>query len=259
MSRYALTIEYDGSKFNGWQSQIGVPTVQDALETALSSVANHSVRVLGAGRTDTGVHASGQVAHFDSASERSLNSWLRGANTELPDAISVLAVSQVNNQFHARFSATGRSYRYVILNRPIAPTFFRRRVTWEYRSLNIQEMALAARCLVGKHDFSAYRAAGCQSHSAVRNLRKLTVESEGAWIWIDVEADSFLQHMVRNIVGALLKVGAQEKDIRWPEEVLHSRDRQCGGPTAPPDGLYFTQASYPSEYRLPTIPVCRFW
>ena len=258
-ARYALTVEYDGSQFNGWQVQKGVPTVQDTLEAALSRVANHRVRVTGAGRTDTGVHATGQVAHFDSASPRSLRSWLKGANTLLPQGASILSVSPVGSNFHARFSATGRAYRYVIFNRPVAPTFLRSRVTWEYKPLDVSRMRAAAAFLVGQHDFNAYRAVACQSEGSIRELRCLRVSASGQWIWVDAEAESFLQHMVRNIVGVLLAVGAGEKEPTWAGEVLNSRDRASGGVTAPPDGLYFAGASYPTSYELPTVPECRFW
>lgn len=258
-ARYALTVEYDGSQFNGWQIQIGVPTVQEALEAALSGVANHRVRVTGAGRTDTGVHATGQVAHFESSSPRSLRSWLRGANTLLPEGVSILSVSPVGSNFHARFSATGRTYRYVILNRPVAPTFLRSRVTWEYRSLDVFRMRAAAAFLVGQHDFNAYRAVGCQSESSIRELRRLRVSASGQWIWVDAEAESFLQHMVRNIVGVLLAVGVGEKEPTWAGDVLNSRDRASGGVTAPPDGLYFVRASYSPPYEFPRVPECRFW
>ena len=258
-ARYALTVEYDGSQFNGWQVQTGVPTVQETLETALSRVANHPVRVTGAGRTDTGVHATGQVAHFESSSPRSLRSWLKGANTLLPQGASILSVSPIGPNFHARFSATGRAYRYVIFNRPVAPTFLRSRVTWEYRPLDVSRMRAAAAFLVGQHDFNAYRAVACQSENSIRELRRLRVGASGQWIWVDAEAESFLQHMVRNIVGVLIAVGAGEKEPAWAGEVLNSRDRASGGVTAPPDGLYFARASYPAPYELPTMPECRFW
>ena len=258
-TRYALTVEYDGSQFNGWQIQKGVPTVQEAIEIALSRVANHPVRVTGAGRTDTGVHATGQVAHFDSASPRSLRSWLVGANTLLPKGASILSVSPVGSNFHARFSATRRAYRYVIFNRPVAPTFLRSRVTLEYRPMDVSRMRAAAEFLVGQHDFDAYRAVACQSKSSIRELRRLQVSASGQWIWVDAEAESFLQHMVRNIVGVLLAVGAGEKEPGWAGDVLSSRDRASGGVTAPPDGLYFVRAFYPALYDLPTVPECRFW
>jgi tRNA pseudouridine38-40 synthase len=259
ISRYALTVEYDGSQFNGWQVQTGVPTVQGALEAALSRVADEPVRVTGAGRTDAGVHATGQIAHFDSSSPRSLRSWLKGANTFLPHGVSILSVLPVNCNFHARFSATGRAYRYVIFNRPVAPTFLRSRVTWEYRPIDVARMQAASVFLIGRHDFNAYRAVACQSESSIRDLRRLRVSTSGQWVWVDAEAGSFLQHMVRNIVGVLLAVGAGEKEPVWVREVLNSRDRTSGGVTAPPDGLYFVRASYPAPYQLPTVPECRFW
>jgi len=259
MRRYALTVEYDGSGFNGWQRQKGVPTVQEALETALSKVADTRVRIIGAGRTDTGVHALGQVAHFESPNARSAQSWLRGANTLLPKSVSILSVAEVSRNFHARFSAVGRSYRYVILNRPVPPTVLRQRVTWEHRSLDVSRMQMAARLLVGRHDFNAYRAVACQSKNSVRNLWRLNVAAAGQWIWIDAEAESFLHHMIRNIVGVLLSIGAGEKEPIWAGAVLESRDRTLGGVTAAPDGLYLIGAKYEEPYQFPIAAPCKFW
>jgi len=258
-TRYAFTVEYDGSGFKGWQMQKGVPTVQHALEIALSQVADAPIRVIGAGRTDTGVHALGQVAHFESPNVRSVKSWLRGANTLLPKSVSVLSVEEVSRHFHARFSAIGRSYRYVILNRPVAPTYLKSRVTWEYRKIDVLRMREAARFLVGQHDFNAYRAVACQSKLSIRELRRLEVGAAGEWIWIDAEAESFLHHMIRNIVGVLLSIGAGEKESFWAKEVLDSRDRASGGVTAAPDGLYFVRAFYPKPYQFPAVSACRFW
>jgi tRNA pseudouridine38-40 synthase len=257
--RYAVTLEYDGSQFNGWQLQKGVPTIQGALEYALTRVANCPIRVTGAGRTDTGVHAVGQVAHFESPSFRRIESWLRGANRFLPKSVSILSISPVSSEFHARFSAVGRAYRYIILNRRVAPTFLRGRVTWEYRNLDVSRMREAARLLVGKHDFNAYRTTACQSKTSIRDLRKLSISSKGEWVWVDAEAESFLHHMIRNIVGVLLSIGAREQEPLWAEEVLESCDRKSGGVTAPPDGLYFVRASYPEPYKFPEVLASRFW
>ena len=258
-TRYALTVEYDGSNFNGWQIQKGAPSVQQTLENALSRVADHPVRVTCAGRTDTGVHATGQVVHFDTYSERSTQSWVRGANTFLPRDVSVLTAQNVPENFHARFSATSRAYRYVIFNRSVGPTYLHSRVTWEYRLLDPERMAVAARHLIGQHDFNAYRATSCQSKKSVRELRQLIVQAKGQWLWVDAEADGFLKHMIRNIVGVLLAIGAGERSTFWSKEILESRDRKTGGVTALPDGLYFCGALYDEKYRLCRPPVCRFW
>ena len=258
-TRYALTLEYDGSNFNGWQVQKGAPSVQEALERVLSKIADQPVRVVCAGRTDTGVHATGQVVHFESSSERSTRAWFLGSNTLLPRGVAVLVVQPVPGDFHARFSAIGRSYRYVIFNRPARPTYLRGRVTWVYRSLDVEKMKLAAGYLLGRHDFNAYRAMSCQSKQSVRELRQLNVQARGQWLWIDAEADGFLKHMVRNIIGVLLAVGAGEQEPWWSREVLESGKRQRGGVTARPDGLYFSGAFYSDHYGLLMPPKCRFW
>ena len=259
VKRYAAVLEYDGSQFNGWQIQKNASSIQETLEDALSQVGDESIRVIAAGRTDTGVHATGQVVHFDSSSERTLRSWLRGCNTILPKGVAVLRVYPVSNDFHARFSATGRSYRYIILNRPIKPTYLNGRVTWEYRNLDIQEMKQGAMNLIGSHDFNAYRATSCQSKQSVRELRRLDIQSSGQWVWIDVEASGFLKHMVRNIVGVLLSIGSGERKSSWSMEVLRSKNRTHGGVTARPDGLYFSGVSYQGKHYLEMPPECCFW
>lgn len=258
--RFALGVEYDGSRFHGWQVQLGVSTVQESLERALSRVASHPVRVITAGRTDTGVHASGQVVHFDSHSDRPLKAWSRGTNTLTPPGLVVTWAIPVSAGFHARFSVIGRSYRYIIFTRPMRPTFLSGKVTWDHRSLNIGQMAKAAAALVGRHDFSAYRANACQSRQPIREIRSLEVRGSGPWVWIDIEADGFLYHMVRNIAGVLMAIGSEERPVGWAREVLESRDRRAGGVTAPPHGLYLTEIRYPEEFRLPpATPPCRFW
>tara|TARA_Y100000588_G_scaffold234357_1_gene247927 strand:+ start:865 stop:1794 length:930 start_codon:yes stop_codon:yes gene_type:complete len=257
--RYVATVEYDGSFFYGWQKQKELATVQYVLENALSKVGNNNINVVGAGRTDTGVHALQQVAHFESINVRAPLSWLRGANTLLPKAVSILSVSEVLPEFHARFTAVGRTYRYIVLNRSVAPTYLHRRVTWDYRTLDIYRMREAAKYLIGEHDFNAYRATSCQSKSSVRNLRKLEISSKDEWIWFDVEAGSFLHHMVRNLVGVLLSIGAGEEKPIWAKTVLESRNRGAGGVTADPDGLYLVSVAYPSKYNIPCGTNVRFW
>lgn len=260
VTRIAIGVEYDGACFNGWQLQDGVATVQEALERALSRVADEPVRVIGAGRTDTGVHATAQVAHFDTRSVRSPYNWVRGANTMLPQGVVLLWAREAVEGFHARFSAVRRGYRYVVLNRPLRPTYLRRRVTWEYRPLELGRMREAARMLVGRHDFSAFRSSHCQARTPVRRIENLEVSNEGAWFWIDVQADAFLHHMVRNIAGVLLAIGAGERAPEWAGTVLESRDRRRGGVTAPADGLYLTGVGYPSRFSIPEpASACRFW
>lgn len=252
--RIAVGVEYDGSNFSGWQYQKnGERTVQDEVEKALSKVANHPVRVHCAGRTDTGVHATGQVVHFDTEAVRDERAWVFGANTNLPKDVALLWTRPVSEEFHARFSATRRAYRYVIFTRHVRPTFLSYRVSWHYKPLDVERMAEAGRALVGEHDFSSYRAVACQAKSPVRTLHKLEVSSQGPFIFIDVEANGFLHHMVRNIAGVLMAIGDGDKPIEWAAEVLEARDRTLGGVTAQPYGLYLTEVGYPEEFGLPTL------
>jgi tRNA pseudouridine38-40 synthase len=251
--RMALGIEYDGSGFCGWQMQAGVQTVQQAVEQALSSVANSPVRVACAGRTDTGVHALCQVVHFDTDAIRSERSWVFGANANLPKQVSVLWAKSVSSDFHARFSAQRRRYRYIIFTRPVRPTFLAWRVAWDYRLLDAGKMADAARLLVGEHDFTSYRAQACQAKSPVKTVYELNVAQQDDLILIDVEANGFLHHMVRNIAGVLMTIGAGEQPPGWAQEILLARDRRAGGVTAPPHGLYFLEARYPEHFAIPRL------
>lgn len=256
--RVAAIIEYDGSGFSGWQIQPedrnGVRTIQGAVEAALSSVANEPIRVTVAGRTDAGVHACAQVVHFDSAAKRTSYAWVRGTNSHLPDDVAVLWADEVSPAFHARFAATGRRYRYVILNRPVRPTFLNGRVTWDYRALDAGRMQAGAHHLIGTHDFSSYRAVECQAKSPVREMRALEVHRRGDFVIIDAYANAFLHHMVRNIAGVLMAIGAGEREPVWAKEVLEARDRTVGGLTAPPHGLYLTQVEYPAAFDIPGAP-----
>jgi tRNA pseudouridine38-40 synthase len=253
--RIAAIVEYDGSNFSGWQWQDSAPSVQAAVEKALSQVADAPIRVTTAGRTDAGVHASAQVIHFDTDVRRSEYAWLRGANSNLPDSVALLWVGEVDPAFHARFAATGRAYHYVILNRSVRPTYLARRVTHEYRPLDAARMQTAASQLVGTHDFSSFRAMQCQAKSPVRTLRELTVTRHGDFIAIKAAANAFLHHMVRNLAGVLMDIGAGEKEPAWARDVLNACDRTVGGITAPPDGLYLTAVDYPAQFNIPRIPV----
>ncbi len=252
--RIGAIVEYDGSGFCGWQRQADPCSVQEAVESALSQVADEPVAVTVAGRTDAGVHALGQVIHFDTRAARRPRGWLRGANSHLPPAVALLWAGEVAADFHARFSATGRRYRYVILNRAARPTVLARRVTHDYRPLDAARMQAAAAHLVGTHDFSSYRAQACQAKSPVRELRRLTVERHGEFIAIEAEANAFLHHMVRNMAGVLMAIGAGEREPGWAREVLEGRERARGGVTAPPDGLYLAEVDYPPRFGLPRFP-----
>jgi len=249
--RIALGLEYDGTAYNGWQRQRTGKGVQEQLEAALSRVANEDIAVVCAGRTDAGVHASCQVVHFDTSSLRDDRGWLLGANTNLPDDISVTWSRHVDDSFHARFSATARSYEYLILNRLERSALHRHRAWWVYDDLDVASMQEAATALVGKHDFSAFRAAGCQASTATREISKLTLTRNGNWILLEVTANAFLQHMVRNITGTLVEVGRGDKAPEWARSVLESRDRKAGGMAAPPHGLTLVAVQYPPEFAVP--------
>lgn len=249
--KIALGIEYDGSGFRGWQTQAEVRTVQDCVEVALSRVAAHPVKVFCAGRTDAGVHACTQVVHFETTAVRSLRAWTLGANANLPPEIGVLWARMVPDKFHARFSATARAYRYLIANRATRGALWARHVAWECRPLAVEPMARAAQFLLGEHDFSSFRAAGCQAHHPQRTIRRIEVARVQEFVTLEIQANAFLQHMVRNIVGALLEIGRGEREVVWMQELLLARDRRRGGVTAPPSGLYFLGVEYPAIFDLP--------
>jgi len=254
IQRIALGVEYDGHGFSGWQAQKeGVVTVQGTVEAALSKVANESIRVICAGRTDTGVHAAEQVVHFETEVERKNRSWVYGANANLPDDVCILWAKPVSSEFHARFSARRRRYQYVIFNRQIRPTYLAYRTTWEYRSLDEGRMQQAANYLIGKHDFNAYRAISCQANSPVREVYGLKVTRKNEFIFIDIEANAFLHHMVRNIAGVLMDIGAGKCEPVWAQEILDTKDRTQGGMTAPSAGLYLTGVSYEDGFDLPQL------
>ena len=248
--KIALGVEYDGSAFHGWQYQGDVRSVQELLQQALSRVADHEVTVHCAGRTDRGVHANGQVVHFETEAVRSERSWILGANTNLPDDVNVSWAKEMLQSFHARFSAVGRRYRYLIVNRPFRSALWRNRAVWVHRPLDAERMQQAAQGLVGTHDFSSYRALACQAKHPVRTLHSLEVRREGELISIEVHANAFLHHMVRNIAGVLIAIGKGDQAESWAKEVLDLRDRTLGGVTAPPQGLSLTKVDYPEEYGL---------
>jgi tRNA pseudouridine38-40 synthase len=248
--RIALTLEYDGSGFCGWQSQAGGGAVQDALESALSLVADAPIRVACAGRTDAGVHAIGQVVHFDTAALRPDTAWVRGVNSHLPASVAVRWAQSVPDDFHARFSATGRRYRYVLLNRGERPGLMAKRVGWFHRPLDADAMRAAAGLLLGEHDFSAFRAVECQAKSPVKTLRRADVTRHGDLLVFDFEASAFLHHMVRNIVGALVYVGKGAHPPEWVGELLAGRDRARAAPTFEACGLYFAGVDYDPVWQL---------
>ncbi|WEW97403.1 tRNA pseudouridine(38-40) synthase TruA [Pseudomonas nitroreducens] len=252
VSRIALGVEFKGSRYRGWQRQEdGVPTVQGALEKALSRVADHPVSLMCAGRTDALVHASGQVVHFDTTVERPLKAWIMGTNANLPGDISVTWAKVMPAHFHARFSAMARRYRYVIYNDQIRPAHQAEEVTWNHRPLDASRMREAARALVGTHDFTSFRAVQCQAKSPVKTVHHLEVIEHGRFIVLDIRANAFLHHMVRNFAGVLMSIGAGERPSEWAAEVLEARDRRAGGVTAHPYGLYLVRVEYPEEFVLP--------
>ena len=249
--RYALGIEYDGAEFNGWQRQSHAPSVQQSVEKALAVVANHPVTVICAGRTDSGVHARGQVVHFDSPSERSERQWILGINSNLPDAVRILWVRQVDDSFHARFGAHSRSYQYSILNRRVRPAIGVAYYGWCRDALDEGCMHEAAQVLSGRHDFSAFRSSGCSAQHAIREVTAINVTRQKDVVKIDITANAFLYHMVRNIVGSLIAVGHGERSIQWFADVFHGRDRKLAGVTAESQGLCFMHVRYDPKYNLP--------
>ncbi|MGY1409698.1 MULTISPECIES: tRNA pseudouridine(38-40) synthase TruA [unclassified Luteimonas] len=256
MPRYAIGVEYDGAGFSGWQrlTKAGAhdgATVQGVLEAALSAVADANVVTVCAGRTDAGVHAQCQVAHFDSEAARDLRAWTLGATTRLPPSVSVTWCRPVADDFNARFSAVARRYRYRILNRRVRPALARQWLSWHWRPLDAATMHRAAQALLGEHDFGAFRSSECEANHGRRELQHIEVRREGDLVVVDVQANAFLHHMVRNIVGSLLEVGAGAQDEAWIGGLLAGRDRRLAGPTAPADGLVFVGPLYPAAHGLP--------
>jgi tRNA pseudouridine38-40 synthase len=251
MNNIALGIEYDGSAFYGWQRQDNVPTVQAQLEDALSSIADERIVVNCAGRTDAGVHATQQVVNFKTSVERPENAWLLGVNAHLPDTISVKWTTPVEADFHARFSATARRYRYIIYNARTRPGILTSGVTHWHKPLDAQRMHEAAQALLGEQDFSAFRASLCQSNTPFRNVHFVNVSRQGPYVIVDIQANAFLHHMVRNIVGSLLVVGSDEAPVEWMHTLLINKDRTQAAATAKAHGLYFVDVIYPSSFGLP--------
>lgn len=252
MVRIALGLEYDGSAFCGWQSQPSRCGIQDVLELALAGIAGEPVRVHAAGRTDTGVHALAQVVHFETSAVRPESAWVRGCNALLPESVSIQWARQVADDFHARFSAQGRRYRYLLLNHPVRPGLFAGKMGWFHAPLDLELMRDGANYLLGEHDFSAFRASCCQAKSPVRHLRHLTLERQGDTLIFDLAANGFLHHMVRNIVGCLVYVGKGKYAPEWIAELLQHADRTRAAPTFSPDGLYFYGADYDPKWNLPS-------
>jgi tRNA pseudouridine38-40 synthase len=249
--RIALGVEYDGLTFSGWQSQTHGNTLQDVLEAALRAIAGIPIRTSCAGRTDAGVHAVGQVVHFDSTVDRPISAWVRGVNAHLPGTVAVRWAQVVSDEFHARYSAVARSYRYLLLNRPVRPALMRGRVGWQHTILNTDAMTAATAHLLGEHDFSAFRASGCQAKSPIRNLQSAAIAVQADLIVMDFTANAFLHHMVRNMVGALVDVGMGRHDPDWLVDLLNMRDRSQAPATYDAAGLYFVGVDYGPRWQLP--------
>jgi tRNA pseudouridine38-40 synthase len=249
--RIALGVEYEGSAYCGWQTQPDGCAVQDRLEAALAQIAGAPVATICAGRTDAGVHALAQVVHFDCDADRPDSAWVRGVNALLPGSLAVTWAQRVNGEFHARFSASARHYRYVLLNHAVRPAADHGRVGWYHAALDVVRMRAAAACLLGEHDFSAFRSSQCQARSPVRTLRQLEVQAHGPYVLFDFCANGFLHHMVRNIVGTLVYVGSARQNEAWPGELLALRDRSAAAPTFDAAGLYLTAVEYDAGWGLP--------
>jgi tRNA pseudouridine38-40 synthase len=249
--RLVLGLEYDGASFHGWQRQQEVIGVQQRVEEALSRIANTPINVVCAGRTDAGVHATAQVAHFDTDCVRPERAWTLGVNTYLPDSISVKWVKSVDDTFHARFSATARRYRYIIYNKTLRSAILAKGITHIHAVLDHQLMHDAAQSLVGKHDFSSFRAVDCQAKTATRTMSHIEVSRIADYIVIDVQANAFLHHMVRNITGSLVAIGSGERPVEWLKDILVAKDRTVAAATAKPNGLYLVNVDYPSVFCLP--------
>ena len=250
--KYAIGVEYSGTAYCGWQRQPHCDSIQQNLESAIGFVADHPIELVCAGRTDTGVHAIEQVAHFETSAERSERAWVLGTNCRLPRDIRLKWAVPVADDFHARFSARARAYRYIILNSSVPSAVFHDRASWEFRPLDHGVMHDCAQILLGEHDFSSFRAVGCQAKSSHRNVHEVSVTRHGELIYLDIKANAFLYHMVRNIAGSLIAVGKGEYDQAWFEDVFAARDRNLAEVTAPATGLYFLQASYEAQFKLPT-------
>lgn len=251
--KYAACIEYNGTAYCGWQRLSHAPSVQKEVEKALSSVANHDVTLICSGRTDSGVHAIGQIIHFESDAIRDEKAWRMGCNTNLPDDIALRWIQPIDESFHARFSALSRRYRYIILNHKIRPALLNNKVCWYRDVLDEKQMQKAASRLLGENNFSSFRASGCQAKHAMRELQEIMVTRDSKFVYVDIVANAFLHHMVRNIVGGLFEVGDGRREPEWFSALLDIQDRTQGGVTAPACGLYFVSVEYPVGFKLPEV------
>ncbi|MDO4441390.1 MAG: tRNA pseudouridine(38-40) synthase TruA [Moraxella sp.] len=258
---YAIGVEFIGTNYRGWQRQQEVDSIQARLETALSTIANEPIEVIAAGRTDAGVHAGNMIAHFTTTARRSEYNWMRGANTLLPDDIALRWIAPMPSDFHARFRATARRYRYITLNQPYRPAILRHQVTHIFEPLDVDKMIQASKLLVGTHDFTSFRAAQCQSNQPVRTVSHANLFRHGAYLVLDIQADGFLHHMVRNIMGTLFAIGKGELNPDDIARLIDAKDRTLAPPTASADGLYFINAYYPDRFQqlLPNPPLTPMW
>lgn len=250
--RIVLGIEYNGSRYYGWQAQENLPTIQGCLETALSRVANEPITLFCAGRTDAGVHATGQIAHFDTQAERTSHAWIFGANTYLPDDIVLFSAFETTDHFHARHSALSRRYHYLIYNHPTPSALWASSAAfWRHSQLDELIMDRAAQALLGEHDFSSFRSSQCESKTPIREILAIHVRRKGRFVMLDIQANAFLHHMVRNIAGTLIRIGAGEYPPDYLRNILESKDRKQAFETASPSGLYLVEVRYPSEFSIP--------
>ncbi|ATF09104.1 tRNA pseudouridine(38-40) synthase TruA [Candidatus Enterovibrio altilux] len=253
--KIALGVEYDGAQYHGWQRQRDVFSVQEYLDNALTKIANQPIELQCAGRTDTGVHGTGQVVHFDVNTNRSMRAWTMGVNTYLPNSIAVRWAKEVPAEFHARFSATARRYRYIIFNHTLRPGILRKGVSHYHGNLDETLMNEAGQYLLGEHDFTSFRASKCQSNTPWRNIHHLNVTRQGAFVIIDIKANAFVHHMVRNITGSLIKIGLKEQKPAWVKWLLEAKDRNVAAATAKADGLYLVEVDYPAKFEMPRFPL----
>lgn len=253
MIRIALGVEYNGSAFYGWQRQENLPTIQGALEDALAKIADAPIEIFCAGRTDAGVHASAQVVHFDVAEARPLLAWTRGVNSNLPKNISSRWSMVVDEHFHARFSALSRRYRYIIFNDPLPSALLHNQVTWERRWLDVAKMQKALPYFLGEKDFSSFRSAQCESKTPMRNVQEALIFRKENLVIFEIQANAFLHHMVRNIMGVLIEIGTGNQPPEWAEAVLQAKDRKAAAKTADPSGLYLSRVNYPLQYLFPEV------